>query len=96
MPRRTSDGRRSWMARDYIESVKAAGECHLCGEDEPVVLDFHHINPEEKLFGIASSWKQYGLERVASEIAKCVLVCRNCHAKLHAGLLSFEGEGHGS
>lgn len=26
--------------------------CIVCGESEPVCIDFHHINPEEKEFTI--------------------------------------------
>jgi hypothetical protein len=78
------------MARDHIEAVKGGSQCHFCAEDHPAALDFHHINPEEKLFRISNSWKRYGVEKVASEIAKCVLVCKNCHAKIHAGALIYE------
>lgn len=28
---------------------------------------------------------------IEEEAAKCVVLCRNCHAKLHAGILSVEG-----
>ena len=27
------------------------------------------------------------LKKVAAELAKCICVCQNCHAKVHAGLL---------
>ena len=31
--------------------------------------------------GIYRSW-----ERTVAELAKCVLLCANCHAEVHAGL----------
>jgi len=49
-------------------------------------VDFHHLESEEKEFGIANgytlSWK-----KILAEIDKYVVLCKNCHAKVHAGLL---------
>jgi hypothetical protein len=43
-------------------------------------MDFDHRDPETKHKGIAQM-VAYGwsLERLAAEIAKCELVCANCH-----------------
>ena len=72
-----------------IAEARAVG-CHFCGELEPVCLDFHHRNPAEKVFNIASCGNGgITVEMVAAEIAKCEVVCANCHRKLHAGLLSL-------
>lgn len=70
--------------RDIINEAKADG-CIYCGETELMCLDFHHRDPEQKEFGISR-----GVLRgkdLLKEIAKCDVVCANCHRKLHAGLL---------
>lgn len=54
--------------------------CVRCGIDDIRVLEFDHINPATKSFsiarGIASglSW-----DRLTVEIAKCQILCANCH-----------------
>jgi len=42
-------------------------------------MQFDHRNPEDKLFGI-SSFKNVAIDILNSEIAKCDVVCANCHA----------------
>jgi len=63
------------------------GECQICKYNKcSRALHFHHINPEEKDFNIslASSW-----EKAKSELDKCVLLCANCHAEVHDGLIDI-------
>lgn len=68
----------------YIETVKKNGACHICGNDDYRVLEFHHINPAEKKFSIVQSvHNRYSLVALKSEIQKCVLTCSNCHMILH-------------
>jgi hypothetical protein len=52
-----------------------------------VVKDFHHVDPTEKAFNIGNSWRSHGILAIQAEIAKCVLVCANCHRRLEAGVL---------
>lgn len=70
--------------QDYIRKAKEACGCVRCGEKDAVALDFHHLR--DKSFGLGghSSCKR-SLEEVKAEIAKCVVLCSNCHRKLHAG-----------
>ena len=56
--------------------------CAHCGyKDEPVALDFHHENREDKIINVSShwktSWKQY--EKMKEEMKKCIVLCSNCH-----------------
>lgn len=67
-----------------LDKIKSDSGCVICGEKDPVVLDFHHVNPQEKEFEISYGRKRK-LSAVLNEIEKCVVVCRNCHAKIHAG-----------
>lgn len=61
--------------------------CQHCGEECVHCLDFHHIDPTKKIFEIADGYRRYAWTVVMEEIIKCVLLCSNCHRKLHAGLI---------
>ena len=63
-------------------------ECIICGEDEYCCLDFHHKNPEEKEFTLSSEINSgRKKEDIIKEINKCIVVCSNCHRKIHAGII---------
>ncbi len=50
-----------------------------------MVIQFHHLEPEEKLFHISRSWTRYGKQKILEELAKCVCLCANCHLRVHHG-----------
>lgn len=62
------------------------GKCMICGYDKSNwSLDFHHRDPNEKDFGIASSnILKWDLLKI--ELDKCDLLCKNCHGELHEKL----------
>lgn len=64
------------------------GNCVVCGESEPCCLDFHHIDSEHKEFTIGSANNKTE-KKILQEIAKCVVVCSNCHRKIHNGLIDI-------
>lgn len=69
--------------------VYKGGKCQVCGYNRCMrALTFHHINPEEKSFGISGGTKSF--EKLKSELDKCILVCQNCHAEIHEGLINAE------
>jgi len=60
------------------------GKCIKCGYDKcPSALIFHHINPNEKDFGISESGYSRSFEKCKPELDKCILVCNRCHAEIH-------------
>lgn len=63
------------------------GCCQICGYDRPcaAAYDFHHLDPATKRFGLACYGLLRGWQEVLEEAVKCVLLCRRCHAELHAG-----------
>jgi hypothetical protein len=62
--------------------------CWFCGEKTVVCLDYHHIDPSTKTDKDRQrSITIFRLGRFLDEVQKCVVICKNCHAKLHAGLL---------
>jgi 5-methylcytosine-specific restriction endonuclease McrA len=67
------------------------GKCQICGYSRyQGALDFHHIDPTTKTFGIGSSGHSRSWERVLEELAKCILVCANCHREIGAGLIKVD------
>jgi hypothetical protein len=62
---------------DYL-----GGKCHHCGHKDYDVLTFHHKNPKTKKFTLCQSW-QKSWKTLLAEIKKCILLCANCHMKLH-------------
>jgi hypothetical protein len=75
------------MAGSRVALLIAAHKtaCALCGETDPVVLQFQHRDPATKRFDIASGARTKGYATMAAELAKCVVLCANCHLRVHAG-----------
>lgn len=60
------------------------GKCIRCGYCKcDSALAFHHINPEDKSFAIASGGYVKKWETLKQELDKCILVCQNCHNEIH-------------
>jgi hypothetical protein len=56
--------------------------CETCGEKDPIVLEFDHVNPSTKEFNIAEmANKGFSLEKIKEEISKCRVLCANCHRR---------------
>ena len=70
--------------RDYVSKYKLSVGCQMCGfvPEHPCQLDLHHLNPEDKTYkGDHKSYDAgWSRERIDNEIAKCIVVCKNCHA----------------
>jgi hypothetical protein len=68
---------RPWLLNYWIENP-----CVDCGETDPVVLDFDHRNPDEKLFDISRAFlSQRPWKKILDEINKCDVRCANCHRR---------------
>jgi hypothetical protein len=69
---------------------EAGGKCVVCGYDRCIAaLQFHHLDPEEKRFGLGSRGLARAIDRLRIEAAKCVLVCGNCHVELEMGIATL-------
>jgi len=70
------------QCREYCWEYKRTHPCMHCGEKHPACLSFHHRDPSTK-DGDVTYLCKYGMKRVLAEIAKCDILCHNCHAKVH-------------
>lgn len=67
--------------------AEAGGACILCGYARTSrALEFHHLDPSVKRFGLSSGCITMSLDAARTEAAKCVLLCSNCHAEVEDGL----------
>ena len=82
----------SFRQRIKIALVKAfSHKCACCGlEDDYVLYDFHHIDPDTKEFGIANASTTRSRQAYADEAKKCIMLCANCHRKIENDLISLE------
>ena len=54
--------------------------CMDCGAKyPPYVMDFDHRPGENKVEAVSALLAHAGIQRVIDEIAKCDVVCANCH-----------------
>jgi hypothetical protein len=79
-----------------VEKLKAlradiiADGCVVCGENEPCCLHLHHLDPSTKEHEISKLVAKGREQAFVREIAKGIVVlCANCHMKVHAGIISL-------
>lgn len=72
-----------WRDRKYKIVQRLGGKCNDCHESyHPNVFDFHHLDPSTKEF----DWNRMRLlsdAKLNAELAKCVMLCANCHRIRH-------------
>jgi len=69
--------RRERMA--YLMDYLRANPCVDCGESDPLVLEFDHLG--DKTFTISEGLRDRSWQSIVDEIAKCEVVCANCHRR---------------
>lgn len=69
--------------RRIINEAKAGG-CERCPETEPACLDFHHVTGTKEFTIARGRSTNVSEPRLRAEIAKCIVLCANCHRKHHA------------
>jgi transcription elongation factor Elf1 len=67
----------------WFQELKKTMKCHVCGENHIACLDFHHKDPTKKDFNISQIIYRVSKETLLEEIAKCDILCANCHRKFH-------------
>jgi hypothetical protein len=71
--------RKKEFLRNIMREQKAK-PCADCGKEFPFyVMDFDHRDGEEKMAHVSKLVQRMNLQRLLNEIAKCDVVCSNCH-----------------
>jgi len=86
---KSSEAVKKWRQNTKIRMVESmGGKCQICGYDKCYeAMEFHHINPKEKDFGLGAirgnpvSWI-----KIVEELKKCILLCNRCHSEVHYGI----------
>ena len=79
---RDSNAARRKPRQAIINQIKATYGCTDCGiksPDHPEIFDFDHLPGTEKAGSIAKFSVAGSIEDLMEEIAKCEVVCANCH-----------------
>lgn len=73
------------MERKRRLVAEAGAECSRCGYDRNLAaLTWHHMDPATKLFSLdLRSLSNRSEADIRQEVAKCILLCANCHAEAH-------------
>lgn len=77
------------VQREYRKKVRqrllvylSDKQCKDCGESDPIVLDFDHINPDDKFKPVSRMLAgHYSWNSVLKEVKKCEIRCANCHRR---------------
>ena len=67
---------------DEVKQFKVSRGCAHCGENHPAVLELHHLDPKIKDFHPSDAT---GRKLFYEEADKCIVLCANCHRKVHYG-----------
>jgi hypothetical protein len=73
------------LKRVMVNAIKAEKGCSVCGDKRYQVLDFHHKDPGEKALNVSMLISRSRADfHILNEIAKCDILCSNCHRMRHA------------
>lgn len=69
--------------KEWLYELKATYSCARCGNADFRVLEFHHADPSIKETEVSNAlyWSK---DKINAEIAKCEVLCVNCHRSHHA------------
>jgi len=71
----------------WLRNYKRTLKCAHCPESFWACLEFHHRDGANKDGKITKMVRDSAsLKAIQAEIAKCTVLCSNCHRKLHAAL----------
>lgn len=81
---------RRWY--DDVRRKTNCSKCGLSGETCPWLLEYHHRVPGTKIAGVSHLVSNgYSRKRIEEEMAKCDILCSNCH-RIHHYEEKLEGK----
>lgn len=69
--------------KKWFQDYKKTLSCLNCTENDVACLDFHHTDPTTKSAHVGKLANAGSINKLKEEITKCVVLCANCHRKLH-------------
>ncbi len=75
-------------SKQVIKDYKKGCICLICGESEPCCLDFHHLR-DKKVNVSQMGGQGFSEKLILEEISKCIVLCANCHRKIHGGIIKL-------
>ncbi|ADD05531.1 uncharacterized protein Nmag_1960 [Natrialba magadii ATCC 43099] len=76
--------RRRSRLRSWLDEQKRERGCSRCDVNTAACLDFHHVDATTKRMAVGRMVTfGYGRDALRNEIAKCTVVCANCHRAIH-------------
>jgi hypothetical protein len=77
--------------RTFVLEYLGTHPCVDCGESDPIVLEFDHIDPKNKQHDISDLTRcGYSLDRLKREIERCEVRCIHCHRRRTAKQFSWK------
>lgn len=77
-PERRSPGDKK-KVQEMLAKIKEKSGCSDCGQKYPsYILDFDHVYGK-KVANIGQMLNYFSVEDILKEVAKCEIVCSNCH-----------------
>jgi hypothetical protein len=67
--------------REYVWRYLETHPCVECGETDPRVLEFDHLDRSTKTGAVSTIASYCSKKRIDEEIAKCRVLCCNCHRR---------------
>jgi len=65
--------------------------CKCCPEVEGICLELHHLDPNKKEINPSDMLKNgWSWKKIMKEAVKCIVLCSNCHKKVHAKLINLK------
>lgn len=68
--------------KEWFKTYRSEKRCEHCGNDNPDVLDCHHLDRATKSATVSSLFNNCSLKKVLEEVEKCIFLCANCHGKV--------------
>jgi hypothetical protein len=84
-PQKQREFQRDWKRRtkEWFWELKASLKCERCSFSHPAAMHFHHRGDDKAGEVGRMATQNFNREVILAEIAKCEVLCANCHAILH-------------